>query len=158
MSTYQIALLLHLVGAFGYFIGVGVAAFAFLAARRLERPSQIAAVLGLARTGVLLAGAGTVLILAFGFWLIDQSGSIEIGDAWVGAALALFVAAAVLGGLAGQAPKRARQLATRLAGDGDRSSTELEELLGHRPSLALNAVAGVAALAILVLMVWQPGS
>ncbi len=157
MSTYQIALLLHIVGAISYFVGIGVAAFAFLEARRQERPSQVAAVLGLARTGVLVAGVGMLLILGFGFWLIDQAAAIDMGDAWIGAALALFVAAAALGGIAGQAPKRARKLAVRLSAEGDRPSEELRRLLDDRPSLVLNVVSGLAAVAVLVLMVWQPG-
>ena len=157
MSTYQIALLLHIVGAIAYFVGIGLAAFAFLEARRQERPSQVAAVLGLARTGVLVAGVGMLLILGFGFWLVDQAAGIEMGDAWVSAALALFVAALVLGGVAGQAPKKARKLAVRLAAEGDRPSPELRRLLDDRPSLVLNVLSGLAAVAILVLMVWQPG-
>lgn len=124
MSRYEVALLLHIGGAIAYFAGIALAGVAFIAARRRERPSEIAAVLALARTGVLLALAGTAVLLGFALWLVDLSGSIGIGDGWVSAALALFVTAAVLGGVAGQAPKKARKLAADLADGDDRSTPE----------------------------------
>jgi uncharacterized membrane protein len=156
VSRYDVALLLHLVGAIGFFAGIGLAAAAFTAARRSDRPSQIAAVLVLARWGVLGVGASTVLVLVFGFWLVDLAGH-DFGEAWLSAALALFVLAMVSGGAAGRAPRRARELAARLAAEGDRPSLEPRRLLDHRPSLVLNAVSSLAAIAVLVLMVWRPG-
>lgn len=157
MSTYQIALLLHIVGAVAYFAGITVAGVAFFSAARRERPGETAAVLALARIGVLITLAGTGLLLGCAFWLIELSGSIEMEDAWVGAALLLFIVAVALGGIAGQRPKKARRLAAQLAAE-DRSRTpELDRLLRDRPSLLLNVAAALAALAVLVLMVWQPG-
>jgi uncharacterized membrane protein len=156
VSTYETALLLHIVGAILYFCGIVLAGVAFFSARRRLRPSEIAAVLGLARAGVLITLPGTVLLLACGFWLIDLSGSIDAGDGWISAALALLVGSVVLGALAGQAPKRARRLAAQLAAGDDRKTEELERLLADRPSLLLNVVAGLASVAVLVLMVWQP--
>ncbi|MFN8188135.1 MAG: DUF2269 family protein [Gaiellales bacterium] len=157
MSAYQIALLLHIAGAIAYFAGVAVAGLAFAAAARSPRPSEIVAVLGLARSGVLVTLAGTAMLLGCAFWLIELSGSIDMGDGWVSAALALFVLAAVVGGIAGQAPKKARKLAAALADGDDRRTPELDRLLADRPSLVLNVVAALAAIAVLVLMVWQPG-
>lgn len=157
VSRYDVALLLHLAGAIGFFAGIAIAAAAFAAARRTERPSQMAAVLVLARWGVLCVGVSTVLVLVFGFWLVDLAGH-GLGQAWLSAALALFVFAMAAGGAAGRAPRRARELATRLAAEGDRPSDEPRRLLEHRPSLVLNAVSTLAAVAVLVLMVWRPGS
>jgi uncharacterized membrane protein len=158
VSTYEIALLLHIAGAVLYFGGILLAGVAFFSARGRDRPGEIAAVLGLARTGVLIALPGAALLLGCGFWLIDLSGSIDVGDGWISAALALLVGSVVIGGVAGQGPKRARKLAARLAADGDRRTPELERLLADRPSLVLNLVAGLASVAVLVLMVWKPGA
>jgi hypothetical protein len=72
-------------------------------------------------------------------------------------ALVLFLASVLLGGLGGQAPKRARLLAERLAQAGDEASPELAALLENRRADALNAAAAVSAVAVLVLMVWKPG-
>jgi uncharacterized membrane protein len=153
--VYRWALFFHLVGALLFFSGLAVAAVAQLSARRRRRPSEVALLLGAARTGVLLVALGTVLILAFGLWLADLSGY-GLGG-WVLAALVLFLLSVLLGGLGGQAPKRARLLAERLARAGDEASPELEALLANRRADALNAAAAVAAVAVLVLMVWKPG-
>jgi uncharacterized membrane protein len=158
VSTYQIALLLHIFGAIVYFGGIIVAGVAFFSARGSERASEIAAVLGLARTGVLLAGLGAALLLGCGFWLINVSGTTGFDNGWISAALALFIGSVAIGGIAGQAPKKARKLAVRLAGSTDRRTPELDRLLADRPSLILNGLSMGASLAVLVLMVWQPGS
>ena len=158
MSTYETALLLHIVGALLYFSGIALAGVAFFAARRREQPGEVATVLALARTGVLVAGVGTALLLGCAFWLVDLSGTIGFGDAWISAALGLFGGSLLLGGVAGQAPKRARKLAARLAAENGTRTPELNRLLDHGPLLILNIAAGLASVAVLVLMVWQPGS
>ena len=48
--------------------------------------------------------------------------------------------------------------AERLAAEGDRPSDELRGLVSHRPGLLLSYASSAAILAILVLMVWKPGS
>src|SRR6266542_4289211 len=49
-------------------------------------------------------------------------------------------------------------LAERLAAEGDHPSEELRSLVSHRPSLLLSYASTAAIVAILVLMVWKPGS
>lgn len=153
---YEWALFFHLVGAFLFFAGLAVAAVAQVSARRRTRPSEVAALLGTARWGVLLVALGTLVVVGFGFWLLDLTGYGLEG--WVLAALALLVVALVTGGAGGQAPKRARRLAERLAREGDEPSTELEHLLRSRTADALNWIGAAAAVAIVVLMVWKPGT
>lgn len=153
---YEWALFAHLAGTISFFAGLAVAAVGQAAARRRSRPSEIAALLGTARWGVVLVAAGLVLVLGSGFWLLDLT---HYGlDAWIVAALALLAVAVVAGGVGGQAPKRARQLAERLAREDDAPSRELGTMLHDRLADALNSAAGAAAVAILVLMVWKPGA
>jgi uncharacterized membrane protein len=154
--VYRWALFLHIVGALLFFSGLAVAAVAQLSARRRRRPSEIALLLDAARTGVLLVALGAVLILAFGLWLSDLTGYGLEG--WVLAALVLFLVSVLLGGLGGRTPKRARRLAERLALAEDEPSPELEAFLRSRRSDSLNAAAAVAAVAVLVLMIWKPGA
>jgi uncharacterized membrane protein len=151
------ALFGHLVGAFLFVSGSVVAGVAFEAARRRSEPAEIALLLGLARVGAALLGIGMVLILAFGLWLVHL-GHWGYGAGWVDAAIALFVVAAVLGGLGGQAPKRARELAARLAAEGKPVDDELRRQLEDRDALAMNYGSGLLVVAILVLMVWKPGA
>jgi Predicted integral membrane protein (DUF2269) len=71
-----------------FFAGIALAAAAHFSARRLGRPGEIAAVLGLPRTGVIVVGAGTVLVLVSGLWLIEETGR-SLGDGWIAGSLGL---------------------------------------------------------------------
>jgi uncharacterized membrane protein len=151
------ALFFHLLGAFVFVAGVVVAGVAFEAARRRRQPREIALLLQLSRIGVLLVAAGAVLVLAFGLWLVHL-GHWRYSAGWVDAALALFVAVSVLGAIGGRRPKRARLLAERLEREGAEESAELQALLDDRLALSLNYVSAALLVAIVVLMVFKPGS
>jgi uncharacterized membrane protein len=156
-SVEEWALLFHLLGAFLLVAGVTVAGVVFEVARRRRRPSEIALLLGVSRAGVLLVAIGTLVVLAFGLWLVNLGG-FGYGSGWVDAALALFVLVGVFGALGGQRPKRGRKLAARLAREGNAESDELRALLDDRLALVLNYLAAVLLVAIIVLMVFKPGS
>jgi uncharacterized membrane protein len=147
----EVALFLHLLGVVMLFAGMAVAAVGLEAARRRERPEEIGLLLGLTRIGVVLVGAGLVLAIACGFWLLDLTG-FDLGDAWVEAALGLVVVGAVLGSLGGRRPKQARLLAERGV-----EPDEVRRLLDEPLSRLLNAAAAAAYVAVLALMVWKPG-
>ena len=156
MSSYRFALFFHLLGVVLFFGGGILATVAFEAARRRERPRDVATLLGLAQRAVPLVGVGTLLIFVFGLWLTDASGE-GFDEPWVSAALGLFILTAVLGALGGARPKRARLLAERLAGEDDRPSDDLRRALDDPLARGANYAAGILALVILALMVWQPG-
>jgi uncharacterized membrane protein len=157
VSGHDLALLVHLVGVVFLFSGMSIAGALHTAARRQERPSQVAVLLGVTRVGVLFVGAGGVLVLVGGFWLIGESdGVYSLGDGWIVAGLVLLLAAFVLGWLGGQQPKRARMLAEHLARDGDALSVELRKLLDDPRALALNYAAAAAIFLAFVLMIWKP--
>jgi uncharacterized membrane protein len=153
----DLALFLHLLGAFAFVSGAALAGVVFEAARRRESAAEIALMLGLARVGVLFVVLGFLLVLAFGLWLVDL-GDWGYDAGWVEGAVALLLAAMLLGALAGRTPKQARLLASRLAAEGKPASSELRRLLDNRRSLALNCLSGLLVLAVLVLMVWKPGA
>ena len=69
-TTYNVALVLHLLGAITFVAGIVVAGVAFEAARRRTQPAEIALLLSITRFGVLLVALGTLLIAAFGLWLV----------------------------------------------------------------------------------------
>jgi uncharacterized membrane protein len=153
---YEWALFTHLAGAISFFAGLAVAAVGQSAARRRRRPSEVAALLGTARIGVLLVATGLLLAVGSGVWLLDLT--VYGFDPWILATVALLAFTLVAGGVGGQAPKRARRLAERLAREGDEPARELDALLRDRVADALNWAAAAAAVAILVLMVWKPGA
>lgn len=153
----SLALFGHLVGVLLLVSGAVVAAVAFESARRREAPAEIALLLGLAKTGALFAMLGIVLVPVFGFWLVDVE-DVSTGAGWLRAAFLLFIAAAVLGGIGGRAPRHARELASSLAAEGKPASPELRALLDDPRARLLNYGSGFLVLAVLVLMVWKPGS
>jgi uncharacterized membrane protein len=147
----------HLLGAFLFVAGVTVAGVAFEAARLRRRPREVAFLLGLARIGVLLVAFGALILLPFGLWLVHIDG-FGYGAGWVDAALALFVVLSILGAVGGQRPKRARNLAARLAQEEDAESSELRALLDDRIALTLNYLSAAPVIAIIVLTVFKPGT
>lgn len=155
-TAYNIALVLHLLGAITFVAGIVVAGVAFEAARR--RPlaaAEIALLLSITRVGVLLVALGTVLIAAFGFWLVHL-GSWGYGSGWVDTSIGLFLVALALGGFGGQHPKQARRLATDLAGRQAPVSQDLRALLDDPVSRAANYASLLLILAIVVIMVVKP--
>ena len=155
MTSYEFALLVHLLGVLLFFGGALVAGVVFEAARRRDHPSEIALLLGVTRVGALLVAVGAILTVGGGLWLADEVD--QYGEGWLQVSLALFVLALALGGFGGQRPKRARRLARRLAADGDVANPELRRLLDDPVSLVANYASSALVLVILLLMVWQPG-
>jgi uncharacterized membrane protein len=151
----NVALFLHLIGALLFVSGIVVAGVCFEAARRRQRPAEIALLLSLTRSGVALVAAGGLLLLGCGLWLVGLE-DVGYGAGWVDAALALFVLALLLGGLAGRRPKEARLLAAQLSEKGEVATPELLALLEDPTSRIANYAAAALVLAILALMVFKP--
>lgn len=157
MTKYDWLLLTHILGAFLFLSGSVVAGILHTAAMRRDRPSEVALLLGLVRPMVIAVGAGSLLTLGFGIWLADDAGY-GIGDEWVVAAIVLWVVSGALGTPGGRTLRHARELAERLAADGDRPSEELHRAVGDRRALLLNYASFAALIAIFVLMVFKPGA
>jgi len=156
VSTFDVALLLHIVAAIAFFAGLLLAAAASVKASRRVDPVEIAVLLSLARFGALLVALSGVAVLALGFWLVELANR-EPSEAWLSASVALLIVAFVLGALGGQAPKRARKLATQAAAEGAPPVEEILAALANPVARGANTIATLASLAILVLMVWRPG-
>jgi len=157
VTTTQWLIGFHVVGAFLFVSGaVAVGALHALAVRR-ERPSEIAFLLGLTRPAVAVVGAGALVTLALGAWLVRRGG-FAWSDGWISAALALWLASVVLGGIGGRSARHARYLAERLAADGDQPSDELQRRLADPVARALNYGSFLAVVAVLALMIWKPGA
>lgn len=147
----------HITAAF-FLVGGSVAAGVLnTLAIRAERPSETAYLLRLVRVTlpVIFIGVGGTLI--FGIWLWHELGY-SIGVFWIWASLVLWAVSSALGGIGGKHQERARKLAEQLAAAGDATTDELRTLLRDRKGNAMSYFAGLATLAILVLMFWKPGS
>jgi uncharacterized membrane protein len=159
MSTYDWLLFFHVTGAFLLVGGTVVAGVLTIAALRRERPSEIAALLGLIRVSLPFIYAGVALTLVFGLWLVHEAGQgYSYTDAWVIAAIVLWVLANALGGAGGKRQEEARRLALELSSTSDTTTPELRARLVDRVGLALSFASGLAVFAVLALMIWKPGS
>jgi len=156
MTTYQWLLGLHVIAAF-LFVSGGVTAGIFhTAALGRDRPSEVAALLRLSRAGVAVNGVGAIAVLVLGIWLVDYLPGYGFGDAWIIAALALWVASGVPAAIGGRSLRKARELAERLAAEGDVPSPELRGMVADRTALVLNYLSFAMVLAILGLMILKP--
>jgi uncharacterized membrane protein len=155
VTLTHVLLFLHLLGAFCFFAGAAVAGTLQLAAIRRERPSEILALLRLTRAGVALVGVGALLTLVFGIALAEHLGY-GMSPTWIQAALGLWVASMALGGWGGRTARHARNLAERLAGEGDAPSEELRALVGARGPLWASYASSLLLVAVVALMVWKP--
>jgi len=157
MSTFQWALFAHVSGVFLLVGGMLVSDVAALRARRTEALREVVALLSVVRSGDLLANVGATIVLVFGLWLVHLGGY-GYGDAWVVAALALFLGqGAVTAFIAGRR-KRAHALARELLAHRQETSSEPASLHGDEAILSLVVLQNVITVTILVLMVWRPGA
>jgi uncharacterized membrane protein len=157
MTKYDWLLFLHVTFAFLFGAGAVVAGVLQLAAMQRSRPSEIALLFRLTRAAVILVGVGSVGALVFGLWLTHYLGY-SFGASWIVAAIVLWFVSGALGGIGGRTFQDARELAEQLAGEGDQPSDRLRALVHDRRALVLSYASTAALIAILVLMVWKPGT
>jgi uncharacterized membrane protein len=155
MTRYELALFVHLLGVTVLAAGLGAAAAGLERGRRRELPAEVAALLGVARVGVVLVGVGSLALLVGGFWLM-QIGAYDLGDGWLSVSLGLFLCGALLGALGGRRPKQARLRAERLAREGAPADVQLRRLLDDRPALVLNYASALLMVVVLALMIVKP--
>ena len=147
----------HVLGAVCFFVGGIAVGVLQLKAIRQERPSQVYAHLRRAPFGAALVGTGALLTLGFGIALAEHKG-IGLSPAWIQASLGLWVLAMALGAFGGRTARHARHLAKKLAAEGDAPSPELRATVSARGPLLASYASFLLLIAIVVLMVWQPGS
>jgi uncharacterized membrane protein len=157
VDTYDWLLFLHVLGAFLVLGGAVMAGVFNFAALRRERPSEIALLYKFARVAVASIGIGMGLTLVLGLWLVHHVGY-GWGQTWIVLALVLWVLANALGGIGGSRERKTRELAERLAAEGDAPSAELTARLRDPVWLALSWGSGIVIVGILALMIWKPGA
>ena len=155
MDLYHWLLTLHITAAF-FFVGGSVAAGILnTLAVRADRPSETAALLKLVRRVLPVIFVGVAGTLIFGLWLWHEA-HYGIGTAWLWISLALWVVSGALGGIGGDHQEKCRELAEKLAAQGNTATDELKAILRDPRGNAVSWAAGVATLAILALMIGKP--
>jgi uncharacterized membrane protein len=158
VNLYDWLLFFHVTGAFFLLGGIVIAGILnFVAIAKDRRPSQVASLYGLIRFAVPLIGAGLLLTLAIGLWLVNEA-DYGFGEAWIVTAIVLWVLAGSLGSIDGKYQRQTGELAQRLAAEGDAPSPELRARLRNPLALAISYGSGLMAFAVLGIMIWKPGA
>lgn len=95
MTIYTIALFLHVSGAIGYFIGMGIWLFGLSALRRTQRVEQVRALIRLVERSGPLFGISVLFILATGLYMTITAWGFQTG--WIDVALISLILIAPLG-------------------------------------------------------------
>jgi uncharacterized membrane protein len=149
------ALFLHISGVL-LFVGGSIAVTALrLLAIGKERPSESALLLRSVRPLVPLVGLGLLLTVGAGAWLAHELG-VPYDSGWLLWTYALVAWLVVVGAFAGRLDRHTRELAERVASEGDRPSDDLARRLRDPLALILDASMLIATIAIVALMIWKP--
>jgi uncharacterized membrane protein len=158
VDRYQWLIFLHVTGAFLVLGGATFGGILNFFALRRERPSDVVVLYRMVSVAVRAISLGMVVTLAFGLWLVADEEVVKWSDTWVILALIGWVLANAMGGMGGRREKETRELAQRLAAEGDAPSVELRARMRDPLALALSWGSGVVVIGILALMIWKPGS
>jgi uncharacterized membrane protein len=157
VSEYDLLLFLHITAAFLFLAGAVIAGALQLTAMLRSRPSEIALLLRLTQVAVILIAIGSIGVLVLGLWLASYL-NYSFGDDWIVAAIVLWFVSAALGSLGGRTYRKAGELAEELAEGSDEADPRLRALVRSRSALVLSYLSTAAVIAVLVLMIWKPGS
>src|SRR5437763_5112507 len=131
MSIYSIALFLHVSGAIGYFVSIGIWLFGLANLRRAQHVEQVRALSNLLGLTGPLFGISVLLILAAGLYMALTAWSLQTG--WIAVALISLILMAPLGTALVEPRRRALG---RLAGEApDGPLPESLERRTHDPIL-----------------------
>jgi uncharacterized membrane protein len=157
VDRYHWLVFLHVTGAFLVLGGAVIGGIFNIFALGSERPSEIVVLFRMVRFAVSAISLGMLLTLGFGLWLVHEA-DYGWGETWVVLALVLWVLANALGGIGGKRERATRELAERLAAQGDTPSPELRARMRDPVTLALSWGSGVVLIVVLALMIWKPGA
>ena len=157
MSTYEIYLFMHLLGAF-LIAGGGILGEVVLAAARRTQSSKVALALITAGLRVpMLTIPGALLAIIFGSLLVVTL-DYSFGELWINISYtAWFAAIGLSAGVLGPAERNLHDLAKREVEAGREESPELQAALRDpKLSIVTHTLSGLLIL-FLVMMVFKPG-
>ena len=159
MSFDDWLLALHVIGAFAYVAGVVLFWILVVAVRKVDTPEGTIRMEPIVKVGNAAVGIGAVGTIVLGIWLAFKLDSYAIWDGWIIAALVLWAVSGALGQRTGAAYMQGMNKAKELDSAGKAGSNA--ELLGlNRTStgVVLHTLVSVAALLLLLDMIFKPGA
>lgn len=131
MSIYTIVLFLHVSGAIGYFISMGVWLFGLVGLRRAQRVEQVRSLSNLIGMTGPIFGISVLFILAAGLYMAITAWSLQTG--WIAVALITLVLMAPFGTAIIEPRRRALSRLANEAPDGPLPETLKQRI--HDPVL-----------------------
>jgi uncharacterized membrane protein len=152
-------LALHVLSAFAYVAGMIVFWVLVVAVRQTDTPEGTIRMEPVVRVGNAAVGVGAGGTIVLGIWLAFSVGGYDIWDAWIIAALVLWLIAAEFGRRTGAAYMQGMTKAKELRAAGqDGPSPELLALNRTSNGLVFHTLGSVVVLLILIDMIWKPGA
>jgi uncharacterized membrane protein len=152
-------LALHVLTAFAYVAGMIVFWVLVAAVRQTDTPEGTIRMEPVVRVGNAAVGVGAGGTIVLGIWLAFSVGGYDIWDAWIIAALVLWLIAAEFGRRTGAAYMQGMTKAKELRAAGqDGPSPELLALNRTSNGLVFHTLGSVVVLLILIDMIWKPGA
>ena len=152
-------LALHVLSAFAFVAGSVLFWVLIFAVRRTDTPHgtiQMGPIVKVGNGAVGIGAGGTIVL---GIWLAFSYSGYDIWDAWIVAALVLWVAAAATGSRTGREYMRGMRKAEELEASGQTGpSAELLALNRTRNGVLMHGLTSLLVLLILIDMVWKPGA
>ena len=159
MSFDDWVLALHVLSAFAYIGGIVLFWVLVVAVRKIDTPDGTIRMEPIVKVGNAVIGVGAVGTIVLGIYLAFALDSYAIWDGWIIAAIVLWAIAGALGQRTGATYMRgmtkARELET--AGQGG-SSPELLALNRASNGVLLHFLTSLAALLLLIDMIFKPGA
>ncbi|HEY6150235.1 MAG TPA: DUF2269 family protein [Gaiellaceae bacterium] len=159
MSFDDWVLALHVLSAFAYIGGIVLFWVLVVAVRKIDTPDGTIRMEPIVKVGNVVIGVGAVGTIVLGIYLAFALDSYAIWDGWIIAAIVLWAIAGALGQRTGATYMRgmtkARELET--AGQGG-SSPELLALNRASNGVLLHFLTSLAALLLLIDMIFKPGA
>jgi uncharacterized membrane protein len=159
VSLDQWILALHVLSAFAFVAALVLFWVLIIAVRRTDEPGVTSQITPTAKLGNIAVTVGSLGVLIFGIWLAFSIGNYDLWDGWILAAIVLWFIAAGTGQRSGKEYTRGMEKAEELLAAGESGpSAELGALNRTQHGLLMHTIASVAALLLLIDMIWKPGA
>ena len=157
MDTHDWLLFLHVLSAFALVGAEVLFTFLIFWLWKSDVPGEIARVSDISKLGSVLVGVGSGGVLVFGIILAFEADSYAIWDAWIVAALILWLLFAEVGRRSGKAYDAAGARARSLVAEGrGEPNTELGAMFRSSSALQLHLASLVIIVLFLLDMVFKP--
>jgi len=152
-------LALHVLSAFAYVGGIVLFWVLVVAVRKTDTPEGTLRMESIARVGNVSVGIGAGGTILLGIWLAFRLDSYAIWDGWIIAAIVLWAVSAAVGKRTGDEYLKGSRKAKELEAAGQTGpSAELLALNRTQTGLAMQSLATVVVLLILLDMIFKPGA